>query len=114
MIIKNMICKYMYVQTYAYKNSVTFSKKYKYDTYIITTIIFYWAWYVPRYQTFTIAAMHVVTTLMELESKLIIKDKIHISMVTQCCANTFITMATQHTQVVYNCCYACSHHSDGT
>ena len=54
----------------------------------------------PRYQTSTIAAMHVATTPMELESKLIIKDKTHITMVTQYRGNTFITMATQHTQVV--------------
>ena len=53
-----------------------------------------------RYQTSTIAAMYVATTLMELESKLIIKDKTHIIMVTQYRANTFLTMATQHTQVV--------------
>ena len=54
----------------------------------------------PCYQTSTIAAMHVATTSMELESKLIIKDKTHIIMVTHYFANTFITMATQHTQVV--------------
>ena len=54
----------------------------------------------PRYQTSTIAAMHIATTPMELESKLIIKDKTHITMVTQYRANTFITMATQHTQAL--------------
>ena len=50
-----------------------------------------------RYQTSTIAAMYVATTPMELESKLNIKDKIYITMMTQYRANTLVTMVTQHT-----------------